>query len=121
MTCDEYMKVWQLARGELIQLDGARGTRLRVTRGTLWVTLERDLRDIVLGAGDSFTIDRGGVTVIEAQGEATVCVGAHHVDEHHAGARGESDALLTLTRRIGGWLGAAVLNAERQRKWVPYL
>lgn len=123
MTCDGYTKVWQLTPGELIQLDGARGTRLRVTRGTLWVTLERDLRDIVLEAGDAFTIDRGGVTVIEAQGEATVCVGAHHVDEHRADVRGPrtQDALTTLTARIGAWLGAAILNAVRHRKWVPYV
>lgn len=58
MACDGYTKLWQLAPGELVQLDGARGTKLRVTRGTLWVTLERDLRDIVLEAGDAFTIDR---------------------------------------------------------------
>jgi hypothetical protein len=122
-TCDGFTKLWQLTPGELVQLDGARGTRLSVTRGTLWVTLERDLRDIVLNAGDAFTIDRGGVTVIEAQGEATVCVGAHHVDERHAGVSGKSaqDALLTLTRRIGARVGAAFLNVERHRRWVPYV
>ena len=52
---------------ELVRLDGARGTTLRVTRGTLWITLENDTRDIVLAAGDSYTIDRGGLTLIEAQ------------------------------------------------------
>ena len=116
MACDGYMTIWQLAPNELVQLDGARGTKLRITRGTLWITLERDLRDIVLDAGDTFTIDRGGVTVIEAQGAATVCVDAHSVD-----VRRGAVAALNPIRRFGAWLGGLILNAERQRRWVPYV
>ncbi len=71
MACDGNTKVWELAAREILRLDGARGTTVRVTRGTLWLTLENDPRDIVLTTGDSFTIDRGGLTVIEAQGNAT--------------------------------------------------
>src|SRR5436309_1252910 len=74
MIANPETKVWQLAPGELVQLDGARGTTLRVTGGTLWITLERDLRDIVVKPGDAFTIDRGGMTLVEAQTSATVCV-----------------------------------------------
>ena len=81
MACDGYTRIWDLEPGELVQLDGARGTTLRVTRGTLWVTLENDLRDVVLSAGDSFMVDRGGLTIVEAQGETTVCVLARHVTE----------------------------------------
>ena len=55
MLCAGYTKVWDLSAGELVRLDGARGTTLRVTRGRLWVTLENDTRDIVLAAGDSYT------------------------------------------------------------------
>ena len=35
----------------------------------------------MLTAGDSYTIDRGGLTLIEAQETAAVCVMAHYVDE----------------------------------------
>ena len=70
MVCAGYTKTWDLASGELVRLDGARGTTLRVTRGTLWITLQNDTRDIVLTAGDSYTIDRGGLTLIEATQEA---------------------------------------------------
>ena len=80
MLCAGYTKVWDLSAGELVRLDGARGTTLRVTRGALWITLENDTRDVVLTAGDSYTIDRGGLTLIEAQGAASVCVMAHYVD-----------------------------------------
>ena len=114
MLCNGYTKVWDLAAGELVQLDGARGTTLRVTRGRLWITLERDLRDIVLEAGDTYTIDRGGLTVIEAQGDATVCVLARHVDEIRM--RGRRPSLAGL---VAGWLGS-VGAADRDRRYVPY-
>ncbi len=114
MLCNGYTKVWDLAAGELVQLDGARGTTLRVTRGTLWVTQERDVRDIVLHTGDTFTVERGGLTVIEAQGATTVCVLARHVDEVRMRPRRPS-----LAARIAGWLGS-VGAADRDRRTVPH-
>ena len=98
MLCTGYTKVWELAANEIVRLDGARGTTLRVTSGRLWITLENDKRDIVLSAGDSYTIDRGGLTLVEAQGASTVCVLAHHVEER---AR-ESSAPLPRHRRVAG-------------------
>jgi len=114
MLCNGYTKVWDLAAGELVELDGARGTTLRVTRGTLWLTQERDVRDIVLHAGDTFTVERGGLTVVEAQGETTVCVLARHVDEVHMRSRRPS-----LAARIAAWL-PSVGAADRDRRAVPY-
>jgi Protein of unknown function (DUF2917) len=118
MACDGYTNIWDLAPGELVQLDGARGTTLRVTRGTLWVTLENDLRDVVLSAGDSFMVDRGGLTIIEAQGKTTVCVLARHVTELRR--RG---TVLGLAGRLAAWwagLGAAGQRPAPYRS-VPYL
>jgi Protein of unknown function (DUF2917) len=101
MVCDGYTKVWDLAAGEIVRLDGARGTTLRVTRGRIWVTLERDLHDFVLEAGDVFTIERGGLTIVEAQDAAAVCVMARHVDEHRVrpGARDLRPRLLQWLRQ----------------------
>jgi len=114
MICAGYTKVWELAPNELVKLDGARGTTLRVTRGTLWLTLEHDTRDIVLEAGDAFTIDRGGLTLVEAQGKATVCVMARHTDEVHL--RGRRPA---VTERVNAWLDRFDLSADPRRS-VPY-
>ncbi len=114
MVCAGYTKVWELAPDELVKLDGARGTTLRVTRGTLWVTLEHDKRDVVLTAGDAFTIDRGGLTLIEAQGRTTVCVMARHVSEVHV--RGGQP---TLRERLRAWLRSAG-TAVAHRRFVPY-
>ena len=115
MACDGYTKIWEMAGGELIGLDGGRGTTLRVTRGTLWLTFERDTRDVVLGVGDVFTIDRGGLTLIEAQGNATVCVMAHHVEELRL-RKGQP----TLAARVRGWLGT-ITGAGLARGWAPYV
>ena len=114
MLCAGYTKVWELAPNELVKLDGARGTTLRVTRGTLWVTLEDDTRDVVLSAGDAFTIDRGGLTLVEAQDRATVCVMAHHVDEVRVRARPT-----TIGARVAHWL-RSVGAADAERRRVPY-
>jgi hypothetical protein len=114
MGCGGNTKVWELAPRELVKLDGARGTTLRVTRGTLWLTLEGDLRDIVLAAGDSFTIDRGGLTLIEAQNSATVCVLARYIDERRARARRSG-----VAARFAAWF-ASVGAADFDRRSVPY-
>lgn len=114
MLCAGYTKVWELAPNELVKMDGARGTTLRVTRGTLWLTLEHDTRDIVLEAGDAFTIDRGGLTLVEAQGKATVCVMARHTGEVRV--RGHR---ASLTERMNTWLDSFDLTADRRRS-VPY-
>ena len=103
MLCDGYTKVWELAPNELVKLDEARGTTLRVTRGSLWITLEDDTRDIVLEAGDSYVIDRGGLTLVEAQSASSVCVlarqGQHVVETRHFADRAS---------RLGftGWLAS---------------
>ena len=116
MLCAGYTKVWELAPNELVKLDGARGTTLRVTRGTLWVTQEDDTRDVVLSAGDTFTIHQGGLTLIEAQASSTVCVLARHIDEVHVRARRRR----SFGERVGHWL-RSVGAADSERRFVPYL
>jgi DUF2917 family protein len=114
MICDGYTKVWELSAGEMIQLDGARGTTLRVTRGTLWLTLENDTRDVVLTAGDSFLIDRGGLTLVEAQDDAIVCVLARHIEEVRVrvGRPG-------IAARVAAWF-ASVDAADVDRRRVAH-
>jgi hypothetical protein len=114
MSCSGYTKVWELAADELIGLESGRGTTLRVTRGTLWLTFEHDTRDVVLTAGDTFTIDRGGLTLIQAHGNTTVCVLAHHIE-----ARRISATVPTLAARLRRGF-AAIVNAGIARGWAPY-
>ena len=115
MVCAGYTKVWDLASGELVKLDGARGTTLRVTRGTLWLTQEHDTRDFVLTTGDVYTIDRGGLTLVEAQSSASVCVLSHYVEAVRVPrAKGQFGA------RLREWLESVGAGAMA-RRWVPYV
>jgi hypothetical protein len=72
MNHQTHLKTLDLASGDLLRLPDARGTTLRVTRGTLWITQDRDVNDIVLAAGDTWTIERDGLTLVEAQADAIV-------------------------------------------------
>lgn len=74
MLCTGYDRVLDLDHGDFVKLDDARGTTLRVTRGTLWLTQERDRHDIVLNEGDVWTVERDGLTLVEAQSNAVVCL-----------------------------------------------
>jgi hypothetical protein len=94
----EYVRRTHLARHSALILDGAAGTIISVDRGCVWITLERDPRDVVLVTGMRFEIDRGGRTVVVA----------------------EEDSRLRLTRpftrseRIATKLGAYLRRATRR-------
>ena len=64
----------ELDAREVVTLPDVRGATLRVTRGTLWITQEGDPQDVVLRAGDSWGVERIGLTVVEAQNDASFCV-----------------------------------------------
>jgi hypothetical protein len=69
-----------LASREAITLRDVRGSTLRVTRGTLWLTQENDPADVILRAGDNWVVERQGATVLEAQEDALVWVVGRAVD-----------------------------------------
>jgi len=66
-----------LADDEVARLRDACDSRLEVTDGFVWLTVEGDLNDVVLGAGESYLIDsRDGVTVSAIRGAASLRVHA---------------------------------------------
>ncbi|WIT13168.1 DUF2917 domain-containing protein [Paucibacter sediminis] len=46
----------RLERGQVSRLSGARSAYLASAAGTLWVTIDHDLRDIVLEAGQGMAV-----------------------------------------------------------------
>jgi DUF2917 family protein len=52
-----------------LRLNAAQGTLLRAVRGTLWVTIDNDARDIVLDPGESFVVDSNQPLFVMALGE----------------------------------------------------
>jgi Protein of unknown function (DUF2917) len=64
-----------LAAHRGLRLKDARGARLRAVHGTLWITIDSDLRDIVLDPGESFVVDSNQPLVVMPLGDcATVDV-----------------------------------------------
>ena len=115
MTCPGYDDVVEMKDGELFELRDARGATLRITRGTLWVTQDRDVHDVVLRSGDVWTVERDGLTLAEAQGDATFCVVGG------AARRVRADAAATTYRsRLAAWFEALARNRVG-RRFVPYM
>jgi len=107
--CERTRSTFLPRRGSLV-LDGAEGTIIAVDSGCLWVTLERDPRDIVLAQGMRFEIDRRGRTVVVAEEDSRVRL-----------TRG-----LTPLEKIAAWLARASAAAIRDwssrlsRRGAPY-
>ena len=69
---------FNLADDEVARLHDACDSRLEVTQGFLWVTVEGDRNDVVLGAGESFLIDSKDVVTVSAiRGAASLRVRAN--------------------------------------------
>jgi len=82
-----------LADDEVARLGDAFDSRLDVTQGFVWVTIDGDLNDVVLAAGESLLIDtREVVTVSALRGAASLKVRAN------AGAGHARPAARTLVR-----------------------
>ena len=52
-----------------LRLNAAQGALLRAVTGTLWVTIDNDLRDIVLDPGESFVVDTEQPLFVMALGD----------------------------------------------------
>jgi hypothetical protein len=112
MLCNGYDKVLELSHGDLAELIDARGSTVRVTKGTIWMTQEQDTQDVVLRAGDVWTVERQGLTLLEAQGDALVCIVGAPVEVVRLHA---SDT--PLSTRLLNWFESAWNSG---RKEVPY-
>ena len=55
-----------LARNSMLRIRDGRGTTIAVQAGGVWITQSKDQRDYFVGAGQSFTVDRNGLTLIAA-------------------------------------------------------
>ena len=66
--------VLALQPGQVVTLDDAQGVRIRATGGSVWVTYEDNLKDLVIGPGETLVIARNGRTVVQALQPAQVAL-----------------------------------------------
>lgn len=57
-----------------LPLENARGRVVTCVSGVAWLTMEGDERDIVLEPGQSFTVDRDGLTLVASQQLSNISV-----------------------------------------------
>ena len=92
-----------------LALRDAAGTLAEVKAGSVWITLENDRRDVFLRRGDRWTIDRDGLTLLQAE-EATTVV----LREPRPGAAARPSLICRLVR---AWQS---LTPRAHRAPAPY-
>ncbi|MEO8453244.1 MAG: DUF2917 domain-containing protein [Gemmatimonadota bacterium] len=78
-----------LARDGMIAVRDAKGVRITCLTGALWITQDNYVKDFIVGAGESHTIDYAGLTLVTALEATTLSV---------------REASLPLLARIGNGL-----------------
>ena len=61
-----------LSQRQTLSLADGTGVRVTADAGSVWVTQENDLRDIVLSAGESVTFKQAGKVIVQALAPARV-------------------------------------------------
>src|SRR5450759_3337570 len=80
---------FEVRREQVLSLRDAAGTRLRCTRGSLWLTQDGGGQDIVLAPGECFTVERDGLTLVNALKDGSVLI---------------ASAPTRPVRNIGAWM-----------------
>jgi len=73
-TRDLYPAAINLRKGAIHRLAKGRARRVEALSGSLWITIDHDRRDILLNAGEGFSIDRPDATLISALDDARFVV-----------------------------------------------
>ena len=80
MERDEYLieGAMPLLRNEQLRIEDGRDLLIHAWQGSLWITQEGDVRDVVLQAGQSFRLDRNGVALVKCWENAVLALTSPH-------------------------------------------
>ena len=112
MNAKPHGKTVVLERLGTLPLCASVGAKIACVSGELWVTQENDARDIILGPGQEFTIDRPGLTLVHAAQPSVV-----HME--NAGNNPVRDCVEASAKRMRAAMFAYVWRWLRSR--VPGL
>lgn len=74
MKVDIKQHTLDLADEGLLAIRDGQATRIRVQEGTLWITEEGEVKDTILGHGDSYTIRHPGLAVLTSLGASRISI-----------------------------------------------
>lgn len=114
MAPDKIPGTIELRKRQTLLLPDIRGTTLRVTRGAVWITQQNDTRDVVLGAGEMWTVERDGLTIVQAQTDTVMSAAGPALHPGSPAAAG----LARLWRHVCEKIEAAFAGAARRPR--PY-
>jgi hypothetical protein len=61
-----------LHRGKLVRVREGAGSTVTAHAGTVWLTEQGSLRDVLLRPGESFTLSRPGLALVQAFSDASI-------------------------------------------------
>jgi hypothetical protein len=64
MDLSHFVPGIELLPGQSHRMQDAVGRRISVLQGHVWITQDCDPRDVVLGAGEDFVIERPGLALV---------------------------------------------------------
>jgi hypothetical protein len=67
------MKI-DLRRNDLLRVQQGKGSTVTAHAGSVWITEQDSWRDVVLRPGQSFTLSRAGLALVEAVGDASISI-----------------------------------------------
>jgi len=73
MTGPRDMPIY-LRAGQLLPARGGARLEVKCLQGKLWITQEGDPQDRIIGSGESFVLDRAGLSVVTALGDPALLV-----------------------------------------------
>lgn len=63
-----------MKRRQILKVRGGVGHTVVCHSGSVWLTQDGDSRDIILGAGEAFTLDRSGPALVQAFERSAISV-----------------------------------------------
>ena len=60
--------------GRPLTVSDGKGTCITARRGTVWITQDNDLRDVVLSGGESFMLEQPALAIVQAFESAEIVI-----------------------------------------------
>jgi hypothetical protein len=74
----------RINRGGMLRIEDGREMQVYVWEGSAWLTQDGDGRDVLVGAGGFFRLDRKGVTVVYALADCALTLTSPYAERHAA-------------------------------------